>query len=505
MTDKGDDASGSTVPHPVIADRAAGVVVMSAAGDALGAGYEFGPPLPPGTPVRMKGGGGFGWAPGEWTDDTQMALAVLTPLAEGSADLGRVEAGFRAWFASGPADVGNQTRSVLSSSGALGDAAARYALANPDHAAGNGSLMRTGPIALAHPGDPAAIATLAADVSALTHADVDCVDACVLWSVAIDHTIHHAPASDQPWDWAQPVREALSHVPEERRDRWRALIDEATTASPRDFPRNGWVVHAFQAALAAICSTPVPVGPVAGAHLRLALDEAVRAGGDTDTVAAIAGSLLGARWGATALPFEWRRLLLGRRTYDEAPLRATDLERLARLAHRGGRSDAHGWPTAASMLPHYLRDFPAHPLRVELGGVEFGNVAALGEALAAGADTVISLCRMGTADVPDGVEHHALGLLDSSAEENPNLVLLLADVADGLAALRDDGRRPFVHCVQALNRTPAVAAAWLHRHRGLSAEAALDEVAAALNRPNPFLSAALTELAALPVPPAPTG
>lgn len=46
-------------------------------------------------------------------------------------------------------------------------------------------------------------------------------------------------------------------------------------------------------------------------HLRLALDAAVRGGNDTDTVAAIAGGLLGAIYGASAVPAEWRRLLHG--------------------------------------------------------------------------------------------------------------------------------------------------------------------------------------------------
>ena len=60
-------------------DRAAGVLIGMACGDALGAGYEFGPPLGPDVPVTMTGGGSFGWAPGEWTDDTSMAIAIAEP------------------------------------------------------------------------------------------------------------------------------------------------------------------------------------------------------------------------------------------------------------------------------------------------------------------------------------------------------------------------------------------------------------------------------------------
>lgn len=56
-------------------DRAAGVLLATAAGDALGAGYEFTYPTPE-TAIRMIGGGLGPFAPGEWTDDTSMALAI---------------------------------------------------------------------------------------------------------------------------------------------------------------------------------------------------------------------------------------------------------------------------------------------------------------------------------------------------------------------------------------------------------------------------------------------
>src|SRR3954452_4200867 len=62
---------------PAAADRAAGVLMGMACGDALGAPYEFGPPLSVDHPVGMVGGGTFGWEPGEWTDDTQMAVVIL--------------------------------------------------------------------------------------------------------------------------------------------------------------------------------------------------------------------------------------------------------------------------------------------------------------------------------------------------------------------------------------------------------------------------------------------
>ena len=94
-------------------NRAAGVLVGLAAGDALGAGYEFGPAFD--GPVAMIGGGPFGWEHGEWTDDTQMALCIAEQAATGDLDLDALGDRFIAW-ANEANDIGNQTRAMLSAS-----------------------------------------------------------------------------------------------------------------------------------------------------------------------------------------------------------------------------------------------------------------------------------------------------------------------------------------------------------------------------------------------------
>lgn len=63
-------------------ERAIGVLIGQAYGDALGVPYEHGRPPADGHPV-MKGGGLGGYAPGEWSDDTQMALCIAEVAASG--------------------------------------------------------------------------------------------------------------------------------------------------------------------------------------------------------------------------------------------------------------------------------------------------------------------------------------------------------------------------------------------------------------------------------------
>ena len=99
-------------------DRAVGALVGQAAGDALGVPYEFGSIPLVGEP-QMLGGGLGGIAPGQWSDDTEMAICIAEVAATG-ADLRTSEAqeliaqGFLRWYDDDPPDVGVQTRTVLS-------------------------------------------------------------------------------------------------------------------------------------------------------------------------------------------------------------------------------------------------------------------------------------------------------------------------------------------------------------------------------------------------------
>ncbi|WP_241387199.1 ADP-ribosylglycohydrolase family protein [Rhodococcus sp. CH91] len=421
-------------------DRAAGVLLATAAGDALGAGYEFTYPAAD-AKIDMIGGGLGPFAPGEWTDDTSMALAIAEISATG-ADIGRgagldaVAAQFRHWYGTDPKDIGNQTRAVLRAAGTTATAMQARARSLPGRTGGNGSLMRTAPVGLAYLEDAERCLAAAHEISTLTHADEQASEACRVWSFAVRHAVLHGTFDG--------VRVSLRHLSPPAAQRWAALLDEAETATnARVFDKNGWVVHALQAAWWAITHARAD-GP---GHLQEALELAVRAGNDTDTVAAIAGGLLGARWGASAVPARWRRMLHGWPGY-----RSRDLVRLGLHTAWGGSDDDRGWPTAPEVdYSRYRTDRRAthpHDEGVVLGGAELLR--------APGFDAVVSLCRVGPA--PHAAEHVEFWMVDADHSRNQHLVFTIDDAARTVRALRGEGKTVAVHCVEGVSRTPSVAA-----------------------------------------------
>jgi ADP-ribosylglycohydrolase len=245
------------------ADRAAGVLLGAACGDALGVPYEFAPLLPSDQQPQMRGGGLGPYAPGEYSDDTQMTVCIAEVSATGadlrtSDSLDRIAGNFLRWRRAGPADIGNQTRTVLDAvshhNGAGIADAMRQAAADlhrrTGHTAGNGSLMRTSPIALAYLDDPAGLAEAARAISDLTHHDPLTGDACVLWSAAIRRAV-----LDGTFDG---ISEGLDLLPTPHRSRWAGWLHEAQTQPAATFRPNRFVVPALQAAWSAITHTAVP-------------------------------------------------------------------------------------------------------------------------------------------------------------------------------------------------------------------------------------------------------
>ncbi len=342
-------------------DRVEGALLASACGDALGVPYEFGTASLAATESPRMIGGGLGpYAPGEWSDDTQMAVVIARVAASrGLADeaaLDDVVDGWIAWLAAGASDAGIQTRRVL---GALADqagpgsavrarAAARDLHRRTGRTAGNGSLMRTAPVALAFLDDPVALGERARAVSDLTHPDPVAGDACVLWC--------HAIRSPSSRGGCRTWRTWSPSCPSSGGTSGRPGSPDADQRPPAAFAPNGYVVHALQAAWSAICH-PVAGDPVPDASpVASSLAAAVHAGDDTDTVAAIAGALLGACWGASSLPSPGCGIVHGWPGLDAAGLR--DL-----ATPSGGRPLTPDWRGAPRLPVGWSKT--AEPTRTE--------------------------------------------------------------------------------------------------------------------------------------------
>ncbi|MGP9537569.1 ADP-ribosylglycohydrolase family protein [Brachybacterium sp. AOP43-C2-M15] len=310
--------------------RAVGAVVAAAAGDALGAPYEFQPPVVDSEEVEMIGGGILDWQPGEWTDETSMAIVVLeASLAASDGHDLRIETAqdhiAREWYSwsLGTPDIGTLTSQVVRTAADLARESGHYAPRAADFrraaeaaheelpaSAGNGSLGRVHASVLPYllSSEDDAVEGIEA-VCRLTHVHPETLEACTLWGLAVRHAVLTGEMD---------VRVGLPRLPEGRRAAWGEWIEEAEESSPVRFRRNGWVVGAFQAAWAAIVGMgPIPEGKFAQREAMVAvLEAAVRAGYDTDTVACIVGALTGAALGPKAVPPEWRRALFGWPGYE---------------------------------------------------------------------------------------------------------------------------------------------------------------------------------------------
>ena len=445
-------------------DRSVGVLIATAAGDALGAGYEFDGPMAADAPVDMIGGGLGPFAPGEWTDDTSMAVAIAEIAATGAdlRDAGSLDYIVERWhgWSRTAKDIGVQTSRVLSAA-ARAEISARTARVESEalhratgRSAGNGSLMRTAPVALAYLDDEDGLVQAARTISELTHFDPEAGDACVLWCLAIRHAVLTGDLD---------VRIGLGHIDSDRRELWVSRIDDAARKHPADFTaNNGWVVAALQGAWSAIITTPVP-------------DD-----GDTDTVAAIAGGLLGAAYGASAVPWNWRRVLKG-----WPGLNTRGLAHLADRIINGGVPDrfdtTYGyWDAVTPPVPHPYDD-----------GVWLGTASSLGT-LPPDVDAIVSLCRVSDDDIPSGAVHLDVRLIDQVGV-NTNLDFVLVDTVRAVEQLRAEGRTVFLHCAAAQSRTPTIGAIYGARLRGVDVDRALRDVCDVLSDadPNPDFHAAL--------------
>ena len=345
-----------------VLERAAGVLLGLACGDALGVPYASGPQGEPVEQPTMKGGGPGNWGPGEWSQTTAMAVAVAEGLLEATTLEDRVEAIARrllAWHASSPPGSGGHTRAILDDAhGCLeaGEASAAHAMragasayASVHHrAAGNSALARTAPIALAYLKDRAGCAAAARAVAELTHADPLVGDSCVLWSEGIRLAVD---------GYGLDLHAGLDLVPATRRAQWETWLSSALRAEPERFHPNGFTVTALLAAYAVVKRS-------GGSRVAGGLARAIRVGDDTVAVAATAGGLLGGYWGEKHVPGAWLSVVHG-----WPGLRMGDLVELAvRLVGDIEPGDAPGeFDTDVDRIPPKVVPHPHDP------GVLIGN------------------------------------------------------------------------------------------------------------------------------------
>lgn len=439
--------------RPLLVDRAAGALLGEACGDALGVPYEMAAP-PVGEAV-MKGGGLGPYDAGEWSDDTQMTLCIAGVAARGldltsPEGLDAVAEAFDGWFTGGATDIGTQTRTVLTDAAGLDGRphdrltrASEALQARTGVTAGNGALMRTSIVGIAAVENRVATAAAARAVARLTHADPLAADSSVLWSEAIRVAVTQGRLD---------LAAGLDLVSVENAGRWARWVEDATVADPASFANNGYTVTALQAAWAAITSTDR--GDGSAMHLQRGLQAAVRAGHDTDTIAAIAGSLLGARYGSSAVPTQWRRMVHG-----WPGLRAHDLVELAVSTVIGGRR-AGVWPSVETMVDLSIPSLGiAHPIDPD---IVLGSISDLARVRELDVQAVVSLCPLGLRDIPaegmsprDHIEFWING--DAEEESNPHLDFVLDDASSALRQFRAEGKRVLVHCRDGEHRTPAVA------------------------------------------------
>ena len=287
-----------------IKDNAEGCLLGLAGGDALGRPVELKTAEQiasrHGEVTEMLGQGTHGQPPGTITDDTEMALCIAESLADRRGfDPPDVADRFVNWLDSNPFDIGLMTRDSLSQirqGASWEEAGSTVWKSRPEGSnAGNGSIMRCAPYAIAFRHFETELTQVSQLSSAITHADPRCRWGCVILNRTLANLILNK---------RDPLRTALmgTHTaPDELRTaltQVRGVIsgDRDSAAFETQLGTSGYVVDSLQAGL---------YYGLTAASAKAAIVQAVNSGGDTDTIGAIAGTVAGARFGAADIPNQW--------------------------------------------------------------------------------------------------------------------------------------------------------------------------------------------------------
>jgi ADP-ribosyl-[dinitrogen reductase] hydrolase len=288
-------------------DRYCGCLLGLANGDAVGTTIEFSPPGTFAPVTGMAGGGPFGLKPGQWTDDTSMALCLAESLVErGRFDPKDQMERYLRWYRQGYLsstgacfDIGNTVRKALEKFESTGKP---YSGSSDPNSAGNGSLMRVAPVGLFYFLEPLEAMERAADSSRTTHAARDAVDACrfftglligALRGISKGELLDGVYCPVPGYFDAQPISQNISTV----------AGGSYKIKEPPEIKGSGHVVRSLEAALWAFYKSET---------YREGVLLSVNLGDDADTTAAIFGALAGAYYGERAMPSEWREKLARR-------------------------------------------------------------------------------------------------------------------------------------------------------------------------------------------------
>ncbi len=285
-------------------DRPRGCLLGLAIGDALGTAVEFSPrgSFPPITDIA--GGGPFNLHPGEWTDDTAMALCLAESLIEkqGFDPIDQLERYVR-WWRDGHMsctgtcfDIGRTVSRALER---FERAREPYPGDTDPMSAGNGSIMRLAPVAIFYAGQARKAIDFAAASSRTTHRAREAVDACrymasLLVGLLSGRRKEDVLAPDYEavpglWD-VEPLERRIARI---RRGSFKER-------QPPQIRASGYVVATLEAALWAFWH---------GRDFRDGALLAVNLGEDADTTGAVYGQLAGAAYGVAGIPEHWLGVL----------------------------------------------------------------------------------------------------------------------------------------------------------------------------------------------------
>jgi ADP-ribosyl-[dinitrogen reductase] hydrolase len=281
-----------------VRDRAVGALVGLTVGDAVGTTLEFKARDTYPLLTDMVGGGPFRLKPGQWTDDTSMALALAESLlAHDPLDPVDLMERFVRWRDEGAYsctgtcfDIGITVNGALTRWQQAGDPLAG---STDPQTAGNGSLMRLAPVALRYWRDRKRLSEAAILQSRTTHGAAQAMGACEGYAQMLADAIE-----------GRPLSEVLRPRGGELAGNIREILDGSWRGKRRDeISSSGYVAHSLEAAIWSVART---------GDFRSAVLTAANLGGDADTTAAIAGQLAGAVYGNAGIPEPWLEKLAWR-------------------------------------------------------------------------------------------------------------------------------------------------------------------------------------------------